>query len=631
MPDTFLNFSIIWNEIMSFCTSSESTLIFSALILAFWLSTILLLTLKIYNHRRVVVNHYRLLSEIRSEDELEMQFEKINADFMEEPYLRDHWEAFSKTLIWENQIEKNKSRIRATSIPNNFFDPNLYLDQHFDQSFYNAVPNYLTGAGIFFTFIGLAAGIYQAKSGFASGSLVQITESLRQLLGGASLAFWTSVVGLACSISFSWYSKNSLHGLRGVIGKLSHEMKRLFPLTTHEAIAYSQLLELRKQSHQLQLFNTDLAVSIAEALDSRISSQLIGLVESVKNVLNSLIEETLMPKLERITLLLESIRSDRGEALQDLLQDVAKKFEESLRAATQEEFVSLANGIKELSILIAKSKDTMESAQVQLMEAMKRMESEAGQGLTEICNLIRTSSQEMVNQLKTAGRDISNSITHSAEEIKLRIDEVASNLVLAGETVEEKFESVQSHVDAISERLKDVANLLFYNLEEFKRGLQETKTIISSSHKVIEANNETIKQLENATKSIITTISLITKVNDQFLQVSERIKETAELSKWTKEEINKLINTLERERQSMAQAWSKYEERFKNLDEKLQSVFKEINNGLEAYVKNLKNYIENLESHMAEAVKTLGGGISELTESIEDLNNLLTKVREQGK
>ncbi len=416
-----------------------------------------------------------------------------------------------------------------------------------------------------------------------------------------------------------------------MIGKLSHEMKRLFPLTTHEAIAYSQLLELRKQSHQLQLFNTDLAVSIAEALDSRISSQLIGLVESVKNVLNSLIEETLMPKLERITLLLESIRSDRGEALQDLLQDVAKKFEESLRAATQEEFVSLANGIKELSILIAKSKDTMESAQVQLMEAMKRMESEAGQGLTEICNMIRTSSQETVNQLKTAGRDISNSITHSAEEIKLRIDEVASNLVLAGETVEEKFESVQSHVDAISERLKDVANLLFYNLEEFKRGLQETKTIISSSHKVIEANNETIKQLENATKSIITTISLITKVNDQFLQVSERIKETAELSKWTKEEINKLINTLERERQSMAQAWSKYEERFKNLDEKLQSVFKEINNGLEAYVKNLKNYIENLESHMAEAVKTLGGGISELTESIEDLNNLLTKVREQGK
>ena len=69
-------------------------------------------------------------------------------------------------------------------------------------SFYQSVPNLLTGLGILGTFIGLAFGVGAASSGLASSMPSEITASLQQLLDGASLAFLTSICGISSSILF---------------------------------------------------------------------------------------------------------------------------------------------------------------------------------------------------------------------------------------------------------------------------------------------------------------------------------------------------------------------------------------------------------------------------------------------
>ncbi|CAM2066776.1 hypothetical protein SCOR_15460 [Sulfidibacter corallicola] len=67
-----------------------------------------------------------------------------------------------------------------------------------------AMASLLTGAGILFTFLGLALGI----SGLDPSDAEQLTEGVKTLLGGMSIAFLTSITGIAGSLWWTWAQKS---------------------------------------------------------------------------------------------------------------------------------------------------------------------------------------------------------------------------------------------------------------------------------------------------------------------------------------------------------------------------------------------------------------------------------------
>jgi hypothetical protein len=71
-----------------------------------------------------------------------------------------------------------------------------------DLRYHAALPNLLVGAGLLFTFLGLAAALSIA-GGVVSGTSNERNEALRMLLEAASFKFLTSLTGLALSLAYA--------------------------------------------------------------------------------------------------------------------------------------------------------------------------------------------------------------------------------------------------------------------------------------------------------------------------------------------------------------------------------------------------------------------------------------------
>jgi len=84
------------------------------------------------------------------------------------------------------------------------FDADLMLRNHMEIRKVQVMPSLLTGLGIFFTFMGLTF----ATLGLDPTDAVGLTSSVKQLVGGMSLAFSTSLTGIGTSLWWTWKQKS---------------------------------------------------------------------------------------------------------------------------------------------------------------------------------------------------------------------------------------------------------------------------------------------------------------------------------------------------------------------------------------------------------------------------------------
>ena len=122
--------------------------------------------------------------------------------------------------------------------------------------------------------MGLAGGVGSASSGLSSGSPDEITSSLQQLLDGASLAFLTSIAGIACSILFVFVDRRASRKLHLAmdqwVGAIESRLERVTP----EGVALEQLEQARRAATQLESFNTDLVFTLEKALEDKVAGRL---------------------------------------------------------------------------------------------------------------------------------------------------------------------------------------------------------------------------------------------------------------------------------------------------------------------------------------------------------------------
>lgn len=169
---------------------------------------------------------------------------------------------------------------------------------------------------------------------------------------------------------------------------------RLIPFVTSEKLAKEQLEELKVQSTQLQRFNTELAVSIAEALDRRLSHQLSGLATSINHALTNIVNENLIPHLKAINNTMESIKTDRGESLVNMLHEISDKFRESLHGAAGKELNALALSVNNLIGEIKASEQLLGNAQKQVNETVMVLLNQAKDVMGELSETMKESSEK---------------------------------------------------------------------------------------------------------------------------------------------------------------------------------------------------------------------------------------------
>jgi hypothetical protein len=132
----------------------------------------------------------------------------------------------------------------------------------------------LVGAGLLFTFFGLAIALLAAGDVVTGADPVQRQEGLHRLLNAASFKFFTSLAGLALSISYTLARNSRLRSVEIALDGFNSALERQMPLATPAFLQHEANDTLRKQSAALETFGTELAVNIGQALDTAFDQRL---------------------------------------------------------------------------------------------------------------------------------------------------------------------------------------------------------------------------------------------------------------------------------------------------------------------------------------------------------------------
>ncbi|MBU1701756.1 MAG: hypothetical protein KJ831_16565, partial [Candidatus Eisenbacteria bacterium] len=268
-------------------------------------------------------------------------FEDFNAFATATPAIEPSWTEFKKALVYPHKDETQK--IKSTVDSNYFFNFTTIVENNVDLRFYNEFPNYLTGTGILGTFVGLTIGIFLARAGLVSAEVELMRGALSNLLGGASLAFSTSLVGLFFSLIVSWKMKSWLYKIQVGIEEWCDILDAHLERVTIEGLTQENLSESKRQTVQLERFNTDLAISISSALDERLAGR-FG------------------PLLERSITALEGIKADRQEGQEKLLRDMVAEFKNTLSGAAGTEMTAIGDTLRELGHSMKETADRLTGA-----------------------------------------------------------------------------------------------------------------------------------------------------------------------------------------------------------------------------------------------------------------------------
>ena len=136
------------------------------------------------------------------------------------------------------------------------------------------MPGMLVGAGLLFTFFGLAVALAAAAGVVAGGDPAQSREGLQRLLDAASFKFITSLAGLAASIAYTGFRNFRMRLVEQALDDFNAVLDRQMPLATPAFLQHEANEVLRRQSATLETFGTELAVNIGQGLDATFDHRL---------------------------------------------------------------------------------------------------------------------------------------------------------------------------------------------------------------------------------------------------------------------------------------------------------------------------------------------------------------------
>ncbi len=245
------------------------------------------------------------------------------------------WEEFEETLIKPRESEvpviKNPGEVSRYLNDDTIIFPRI-------STVYQSIPNILTGSGILGTFIGLAFGVHAASTGMAQSGATDLVASLQGLLGGAALAFATSVVGLFFSLVFLFVERRRLRTLHVALDRWVLELETRLLRVTPEGLLYEAVSQQTATVEELKTFNTELVFSIQQALEERIANRL-------------------SPQLERLVEIMEQVREQQATDSGQFLSAAVDKFAAVLSEQTGSQFDNLAATVEQLNRTLATSAD----------------------------------------------------------------------------------------------------------------------------------------------------------------------------------------------------------------------------------------------------------------------------------
>jgi hypothetical protein len=392
------------------------------------------------------------LEQVAGKQEFATTFQDLDDEFKAHALLGHGWTQFVDSLVEPGPDER--PHYRNPHEAGEYFSAEGVAQGSVNIRYFQAVPGYLTGLGILGTFIGLVAGIYLAGGGLAESDAAKTRQALSALLSGASVAFFTSIVGLIGSLIFSGSEKYQLHELEKEVDRWCGALDRRVQRVTPEHLVALQLSESFKQTRQLERFNTDLATSIAAALEEKLAADFT-------------------PRLTRLVSGVEQLR-DRQESFSSSLVDAVTSNVRQVSGAAGDQMRDFSETIAGLVSVMRETTGGLASGQSRMAEAVEsvitRLEASYGQSTNVLTTETSRTIDRLVQALESAGSAASNDVKSAGSSLSATLSEAAAR-------VSSQFATAGG---AAAAQLTDAGSSAAANVKDAAGVLSQTMTELSS-------------------------------------------------------------------------------------------------------------------------------------------------------
>jgi uncharacterized protein YoxC len=555
-------------------------------------------------------------------------YEAISADLLAIPLIGNRWREYRETLI----VPATPTRpVRATARAEQWFDLSLCADAGVDQRYHAALPNLLVGAGLLFTFLGLAVALQRAGGIVAEGiSQTERNEALHGLLETASFKFTTSLAGLALSILYALFWRRwCLRPIEKLLANFLTDLEERIPLRTSAAVQEEANDLARDQLTQLQSFSNDLAISIADALDGKFDKRLgdhIGpLTQAMENLSNRMATQNQDAIAKMLETFIDKLRGGAGDRMQEVanrlaglgdslqglrtgLQDAAARMAEAaegmavrmgqgaeqalsgltvqmgglieqLRAVSDQTTKAGADAGDELVARIAGAAATLDRSATIMAEALGRSAETTGsrlqQGAEDAVRTIAGATEGMRSALQQAGDGAAGQLNQAAGEVASQVGAMAREMTGLAQTAA-----------ALSQRI-----------EALQRAVGEATSPITASAADLRAASEaaraSVQPLRDVSQSVTNSI-------EQIGGAARRIEAANEGA------------------QSLSHALAVAAQRFDGIDGKLGDVVAKLQSGIDRFARDVSDFVAKTDANLAKAVTHLNASINQLVDALED-------------
>lgn len=399
-----------------------------------------------------------LLEKTRDAAQFAGDFERISRAMSADAVIGARWREFAASLA---RTPDAGGRLRPTRSCEEWFNTGLLRSGsiYINLRYHAALPNLFVGAGLLFTFLGLAAALTSA-GGVMEGDAAVRSRALRSLLDAASAKFITSLVGLFLSIVYALYLKH-------VLAKVDAALDRFTTLLEARAPKMSAM-ELQWQANALQErqlataegfaneFSFAMAQALDQAFDKRLGEHIQPLTQAMQDLAARMSTSNEAAMGQMLDAFLQRLQGGAGDRMQDVTASL-----ERLGGRLD----GLQAGLGDAAMRMAQSADAMSQ---RMGEGAQAAMARVGDQIASVVDTLRAVADDTRGAGAQAGRELAESLRAAASGFESTAAAVAGALEEAGKQTGGAFgQGAEAAVQRIAEATESMRDDMRALIREF--------------------------------------------------------------------------------------------------------------------------------------------------------------------
>jgi hypothetical protein len=507
------------------------------------------------------------------------------------------WREFDESLVTSDQAPF----LRNTLDAEHFFSTHTLSRGLTENRLIAAVPGFLTAVGVIGTFLGLTLGLSGLNIG-GEADTGKLTAGIQTMISGASVAFITSVWGVATSLIFNVFEKLLERNIRGKIYELQNQIDYLYPRITAEQ-SLVQMVEYNK--------NTDEAIQVlAEKIGDKMQEAMNEVSTSINSSLKDALESIMAPAIES---LVSNANGGAQTALDGLMERFLEKMgdagsaqQEMMQSASSDVTAAVGGLSTELSGFVDGFKAQSTEMNKNLGDQFSKMDEREKERAThqeKQLNDLAARSQQLMNQLgvsletqfenqstaaeqqKTAFSSSINGMQKTQTDLLTEVTQLIDTQKTTSMALMDNLAGLEGKLSNMADANEAAANSLNQASREMTGSTNQLGVMAT---KVQEATNN----FADVNKEAIGIMESLTNAHESLLQKAQLISDT-----------------FSRSQDSMIGASTD----LKDAAVYAESGLKAVDQNMNKFITDMTTQVENLEAQSAHLLEDFAQRVSEQT------------------